>query len=238
MFCTVVKAGLNKLGYVVSRYDPRRDPLAVRKYFFEMHGINLVLDVGANTGQFALQLMECGYKGKIVSFEPLSSAFRKLSEVAQGNFNWRLEHCGLGDTEYSAEINVAENSWSSSLLNILPACVKSAPDSAYVAKERIRIKTLDAVFPSYCWEEARVFLKIDTQGFTTKVLDGGKDTLKRILGLQIEMSLVPLYEGEPLIGEIVPFLQNKGFTLLFLMPGFIDNSTGQQLQVDGLFFRL
>ncbi|TKB92108.1 MAG: FkbM family methyltransferase [Nitrospira sp.] len=238
MVRTAVKNGLRKLGYVVSQYDSRRDPLAVRTRFLESHGINLVLDVGANTGQFALQLLETGYSGSMISFEPLSAAYRTLSDVARHHVNWRVENCALGDKEDTAEINVAENSWSSSLLNILPTHVESAPDSAYIATERIQMRTLDALFPRYATAETRAFLKIDTQGFTMKVLDGGEQALEAILGLQVEMSLVPLYEGEPLIGEVVSFLQRRGFTLLFLMPGFIDNATGQQLQVDGLFFRL
>lgn len=238
MLSTAVKSGLRKLGYVASRYDHKRDPLAVRKHFLEVHGINLVLDVGANSGQFAQQLIESGYNGKIVSFEPLSAAFEALSEAAQNYSNWYVVHCALGDEEGVAEINVAGNSWSSSLLAMLPAHKKLASNSAYVTTETIQITTLDALYSSYRWGGSRAFLKIDTQGFTMKVLDGGNQTLEEIQGLQVEMSLVPLYDGEPLIGEIVSFLQGKGFTLVFVVPGFIDNSTGQQLQVDGLFFRI
>ena len=238
MFRSSVKQCLRKLGYLISRYDSRRDPLAVRKLFIESHGINVVYDVGANAGQFALQLRESGYQGRIISFEPLSSAFRKLAEAAQNDPNWQVHQCALGDKEATAEINVSENSWSSSLLDMLPAHIKSAPSSTYIGKEVVAIKTLDALFSSYCKLDSRVFLKIDTQGFTKKVLEGGQHSLETIRGLQVEMSLVPLYEGEPLIDEIVSFLQSKGFTLIFLMPGFIDNRTGQQLQVDGLFFRL
>lgn len=238
MFRAAVKNGLRKMGYVASQYDHRRDPLAVRRRFFEVYGINLVLDVGANSGQFAQQLIESGYGGEIVSFDPLSSAFGKLSEAAQKHSNWHAVHCALGHEEGSAEINVAGNSWSSSLLAMLPAHVKSAPHSAYVTKETIQIRTLDALYPSYSSIDSRAFLKIDTQGYTMKVLEGGNHTLEAIQGLQVEMSLVPLYDGEPLIGEMVSFLQNKGFTLVFVVPGFIDNSTGQQLQVDGVFFRV
>lgn len=238
MLSTAVKSGLRKLGYVASRYDQKRDPLAVRKHFLEASGIDLVFDVGANSGQFARQLIECGYKGKIVSFEPLSSAFEALSKAAQNYSNWHTVHCALGDEDGVAEINVAGNSWSSSLLAMLPAHKKSAPNSEYVTTETIQIKTLDALYSSYRWGGSRAFLKIDTQGFTMKVLDGGNRTLEEIQGLQVEMSLVPLYDGEPLIGEVVSFLRGKGFTLVFVVPGFIDDSTGQQLQVDGLFFRI
>jgi FkbM family methyltransferase len=238
MLRSAVKQRLRKSGYLISRYDARRDPLAVRKFFFESHGINVVYDVGANAGQFALELRESGYRGKLISFEPLSSAFKKLSEAAKDDPDWQVQNCALGNKEATAEINVSENSWSSSLLEVLPACVQAAPDSVYIGKEVIRIETLDALFHKYCDFDSRVFLKIDTQGFTKNVLEGSEHSLKTIQGLQIEISLTPLYEGEPLIGELGSFLQSRGFTLIFISPEFIDNRTGQQLQVNGLFFRL
>ncbi len=238
MLRTEVKNGLRKLGYIASRYDHRRDPYAVRKHFFEMCGINLVFDIGANSGQFAQQLLESGYRGKIVSFEPLSAAFGKLSEAAQKYSDWNAVHCALGHEEGSAAINVAANSWSSSLLAMLPAHLESAPSSAYIATETIQIKTLDALYPSYRSIGSCTFLKIDTQGFTMKVLEGASQTLEEILGLQVEMSLVPLYEGEPLIAEVMSYLQGKGFTAIAIFPEFFDDRTGQQLQVNGLFFRL
>ena len=195
MFRSAVKNGLRKLGYVISRYDYRRDPLAVRNIFLESHGINVVLDVGANAGQYAQQLRECGYRGKIISFEPLSKAFRQLAETAQNDPTWQVKQCALGDKEATAEINISENSWSSSLLEMLPAHAKAAPDSKYIGKEVVTIRTLDALFSSYCKSDSRVFLKIDTQGFTKKVLEGGQHSLETIRGLQVEMSLVPLYDG-------------------------------------------
>ena len=121
---------------------------------------------------------------------------------------------------------------------MLPAHLESAPNSAYVATETIQIKTLDALYPGYRWNGSRAFLKVDTQGFTMKVLEGGSRTLEEITGLQVEMSLVPLYEGEPLIAEVMSFLHGRGFTPIAIFPEFFDDRTGQQLQVNGLFFRL
>jgi hypothetical protein len=106
---------------------------------------------------------------------------------------------------------------------MLPTHAKVAPTSKYIGKEFVTIQTLDALFSSYCKPDSRVFLKIDTQGFTKKVLEGGQHSLETIRGLQVEMSLVPLYEGEPLMGELVSFLQCRGFTPIFVFPEFIDN---------------
>jgi len=232
------KAFLRKWGYVVSRYDFRLDPLAVRKRLFETRGVNLVYDIGANVGQFAVELRRSGYRGRIISFEPLQSAFGKLSEAAEGDPLWEARNYALGHEERTAEINVAENSWSSSLLGILPAHVSAAPHSAYVGTQPVRVKTLDSVFVTDCKPEDHTFVKIDTQGFTKRVLEGSEKSLASVRGLQIEMSLVHLYEGEPLIDELVSFLRGRGFTLVYVFPEFFDERTGQQLQVNGLFVRL
>ncbi|BCA57119.1 hypothetical protein W02_42590 [Nitrospira sp. KM1] len=238
MLRSSVKACLRKWGYVVSRYDFRLDPLAVRERLFETRGIDLVYDIGANVGQFALELRRSGYRGRIISFEPLESAFHTLSETAESDPRWEACNYALGDQDSTAEINVARNSWSSSLLSILPIHVSAAPHSAYVGTQTVRVRTLDSVFWTYCKPEDRVFIKIDTQGFAKNVLVGSEHTLERVDGLQIEMSLVPLYEGEPLIDELISFLRGKGFTLAYVSPEFFDERTGQQLQVNGLFLRL
>jgi len=233
-----VKRWLRKRGYLVSRYDFRYDPIAVRDGFCESRRVNVIFDVGANTGQFALQLRAGGYRGKIVSFEPLFAAFHQLTEAAAHDPDWAVLNYALGSQEASADINVANNSWSSSLLDMLPAHTKAAPGSAYIGRERIMIKTLDSVFSDYCKSDDRAFLKIDTQGFTKRVLEGSEKSLASVRGLQIEMSLVQLYEGEPLIDELVSFLRGRGFTLVYVFPEFFDERTGQELQVNGLFFRL
>jgi FkbM family methyltransferase len=233
-----LKFVLKKLGYTVSRYDPARDPDAVRRWFFQSQSIRVVLDIGANTGQYALHLRKTGYRGKIVSFEPLSKAFGVLAENAKRDPNWIAQQLALGDVENSGEIHIAGNSWSSSLLPMLPSHEHAAPESAYIGKETISIRRLDSLFDEYCAEADHVFLKIDAQGYTKNILHGAERSLARINGLLVELSLIPLYDGEPVIGEVVSCLYERGFTLVYVEPEFCDRQSGQQLQVNGLFFRL
>jgi hypothetical protein len=82
-----------------------------------------------------------------------------------------------------------------------------------------------------------LFLKIDVQGFEPQVLEGAARLLDRTQGVQLELSLAPLYEGQTLFLPLVDWLAKKGFELWALIPGFIDNKTGRMLQVDGIFFR-
>jgi len=142
---------LLKTGYDVTRFQPTDHPIARRKRFFDIYAIDTVLDVGANTGQFVSELRNnLGYGGNIFSFEPLSAAYKTLETRARNDPRWQTFHHALGDKDEAREINVAANSESSSLLAMLPSHLKSAPQSEYIGRETIRIRTLDGVFPALC----------------------------------------------------------------------------------------
>jgi FkbM family methyltransferase len=201
--------------------------------------IDLVLDVGANTGQFASEIRQGGYAGRIVSFEPLSQAYDELLLSSAADSMWEAyPRCALGDHNGDIEINIAGNSFSSSILPMLESHRSAAPESAYVSKEVVPIKTLDAVAGPYLKDAQAPFLKIDTQGFEWLVLDGAHDTLPQIKGIFVELSLVALYDGQYLWREVIDRLEAEGFTLWALKPEFSDPVSGRSLQVDGIFYRI
>lgn len=229
---------LRSLGYDIYRFTPATHPLARRKKLFETFSIDVVLDVGANTGQFGNELRkDIGYTNKILSFEPLSSAFEVLSISAKHDANWEIFNFALGDIEERNEINIAGNSYSSSLLDMLPSHEMSAPDSRYVGREVIEIKMLDSIFDDLCKPGDHIYLKIDTQGFESKVLKGAKKSLERIDTVQLEMSLVPLYKDVLLFTNMCMLMNDMGFSLVAIESGFSDPVSGQLLQVDGIFHR-
>jgi len=227
-----------KVGYDVSRYTPTSHPIARVQQLLASHDIDTVLDIGANSGQFAGFLRkDLGYAKRIISFEPLSSAFAVLKAKADRDPYWDAHNFALGDIEEQSDVNIAGNSYSSSLLEMLPSHLKSAPGSGYVGKERVEIKRLDSIFDSLCSKASKVYMKIDTQGFESKVLKGAENSLRRINSVQMEMSLVPLYEGELLFNELYSLMKGKGYDLVAILPGFSDRNSGQLLQVDGIFHR-
>lgn len=200
--------------------------------------IDLILDVGANKGQFASEIRKYGYAGRIVSFEPLSQAHRELLHASAGDRMWEAHtRCALGDHEGEVEINIAGNSESSSILPMLELHRNAAPEAIYQGKEIVPIKTLDAVAGSYLKDARSAFLKIDTQGFEWQVLDGARDTLPHLKGIMVELSLVPLYDGQRLWREVVDRLEGAGFTLWTFRSAFTDPSVGRTLQIDGVFYR-
>ncbi len=229
---------LNAAGLEVHRYIPESSRLAQHLAALRTFGIDLILDVGANYGQYAQELRIGGFKGRIVSFEPLLAAHHALELASRRDPLWQIHpRCALGDRQAEIELNVSGNSVSSSVLPMLESHREAAPDSAYVKQEVVPLTTLDRVAPSYLSERATPLLKIDTQGYEWAVLDGALATLPKIRGLQVELSALPLYEGQHLWQETIARLQGEGFVLWSLQPAFTDHRNGRTLQWDGLFFR-
>jgi FkbM family methyltransferase len=201
-------------------------------------GIDLVLDVGANTGQYAAGLRAHGYRGRIVSFEPLAGAHQSLKRAARGAREWLVApRMALGDTEGQIEIHVAGNSVSSSILDMLPAHERDAPGSAYVASETVPLKRLDSVSMEYLRGRGKVLLKIDTQGYEDRVLNGAAGIMGSVMAIQTELSMVPLYAGQRLFDEMRQKIEAMGFVLFAVLPGYVDERTGRTLQLDGVFLR-
>jgi FkbM family methyltransferase len=202
------------------------------------YGISIIFDVGANIGQYAMRTRALGYKGKIVSFEPVSSVFSELSKNAKNAPLWTTLNFGCGNYDGEALINISENSQFSSILNQVPSLNQEYPESAYVGQEKITIHKIDSIFSEYHRPGEKIFLKIDTQGFEKNVLEGANSSLEHIIGIQLELSFVSLYEGEVLMMEMIDLLLKQGFTIVMLEPLSHNLQSGKLSQANGIFFRL
>lgn len=234
----LIKGASRKMGVEISRYPPRNHHSIALQHVLSVTEVDLVLDIGANVGQYARSIREVGYTGRIVSFEPLSTAHAHLTLASQADPGWIVApRMAIGDTDGEIEINIAGNSYSSSILAMLETHMAAAPDSAYIGIERVRLARLDSVAVEYCGDVHSIFLKVDTQGYESQVLAGGAMLLQRVTCMQLELSLVPLYAGQVLFVEMVDLLSDLGYELFSVIPGFSDEKTGRLLQVDGIFLR-
>jgi FkbM family methyltransferase len=233
----LIKKILHKSGIDINFYDKRTHPIARRMSLLKSYDVGILLDVGANEGQYAREMRMFGYAGKLVSFEPVRGTFAKLEMNSAKDPLWSAMNMALGDIDGKATIHLAGNTLSSSLLDMLPSHEQSAPESRYSGTEEIEVRRLDTIFRNIAPGDDKVFLKIDTQGFEKQILDGATQSLPRIIGIQVELSLVPLYKDQSSFTDIIRFLEQAGFTLMSLESGFANPKTGQLLQVDGIFFR-
>jgi len=230
---------INRFGWDVQKLslttsDGKRIVSAIKKT-----NVDLVFDVGANAGQFAQDLRFNGYTGDIVSFEPMTLAYKKLLANAVGDPGWIVHpRTAIGDHHGSVEINISGNSVSSSVLPMLDAHAYAAPNSAYISKETAALSRLDDVAGTYVTETSNTFLKIDTQGLEWEVLDGAEQMLHSTCGVVCELSLIPLYDGQRLWRDLIDRLESLGLVLWAILPGYVDPRDGRSLQFDAVFLRL
>jgi len=234
---TLIKSIARKFGIEISRYNLLKSDMAKIQHLLSYNKIDLVLDIGANTGQFARYIRSGGYKGEIISFEPLSSAYHELKRLSKKDPLWTVApRTAIGNKNGEIDINISKNSYSSSILEMLETHLNGEPDSIYIGSERVRISKLDTIAVPYVKRKNSIYLKIDTQGYEEFVLDGANQILPKVRCLQVELSLIPLYEGQLLFMEMIERIYNLGYEMYNIIPGFTDVKTGRLLQVDGIFF--
>ena len=239
MINDIIKTIARLLGLEIRRFLPSSSAAAQFRTMLASQKINLILDVGANVGQYGSELRgHVGYKGRIVSFEPMSAAHEMLTKVAAKDDQWDVsERVAIGAESGEITINISHTSVSSSVLSILDSHTNAEPESRYKSSESVRLVTLDSVATNYFNDDTFAFLKIDTQGYESQVLEGAEKTLARVAGVQLELSLVPLYEGQMLMPELIKLMRELEFDLWGISPTFADPKSGRMLQVDATFFR-
>ena len=227
-----IKRTVNKM-----RKRPKQPPEKLAAVIKD-HKIDLVLDVGANVGQTGEMLREIGYKGRIVSFEPLPSAYAELTAKAASDPKWTVApRTAIGDSPGTATIYESEASDVSSLLPANEDMYKAFRKTRVVGEAETPVATLDSLYDEYVKPGERVYLKIDTQGFEKNVLIGATETLKKVAGLQVELSLLPLYDGETTYLEILQMIHGLGFQPFILAETTFSADLRRQLQIDAIFFR-
>ncbi|HEX5432083.1 MAG TPA: FkbM family methyltransferase [Bryobacteraceae bacterium] len=236
MLKSAVKHLFHSIGYDIRKYDPH--PPNYLAMSLRAHGINLIFDVGANIGQFATGLRGLGYTGRIVSFEPLAEEWNRLYEAGKADPLWEVApRAAIGSEDGEIEMHRAGNSWSSSALPMLDAHLNAAPESAYTGFERAPLRRLDSAGSEYLRPDSKLVIKIDTQGFEHEVIKGSPKLLGAAAGVHIELSMVPLYQGQVLYDDLIAQLKSLGFKLWAFDPIFFDQKSGRLLCADATFYR-
>jgi FkbM family methyltransferase len=200
--------------------------------------IDCVFDVGANEGQYAQMLRRVGYRGNIISFEPIPKLAAQLRRAAARESNWFVEELALDEHVRDVNFNVMLNDKFSSLAAPSQAATDLFAD-ANVVSETIAVKTarLEDVMARYASKLSfsRPFLKMDTQGNDLAVARGAGSSLKRFVALQSELSIKPLYDRQASYRESIDFYEAEGFVLT----GFVPNNAGhfpEMVEIDCIMY--
>ena len=202
--------------------------------------VNVVLDVGANRGQFAQRLRRDGYTGRIVSFEPVPRIAEALERSAADDPDWHVRRHALGDRDAVVEMNVGVGQ--GRLSSLLPASDFGRSWSSRIdadAPVRVSVRRLDALFDEAVAgvAEPRVYLKLDTQGYDLQAFAGAGDRVADLVGMQSEMSLVPLYDGMPHLTHQLSTYEAAGFQVTGMFPVVFDRHTMRVIEFDAVMVR-
>ena len=198
--------------------------------------IDCVIDIGANVGQFANEIWDSGYDGRMISFEPSPKTFEELSKNRYiKSKEWELHQIALGAEPGRLQFHQFE---SSVMNSFRPPTEEFSQISKPNLDEMIEVEvdTLDRLVENKrVTIGARNFIKIDTQGFDFETLKGCEGLLSKATAIQIELSFVSLYKGTALAMDVMAYLLKRGFLPSSFSPAAFDKKQNYLFQVDGLF---
>lgn len=205
------------LGLPVGRWpDPASLSFHLRQ-LIKRYGIDLIIDVGGHHGEYARLLRrEAHYDGDLVSFEPAESSFSILSRTSSRDARWRVERLALGEQAGTATLQHYHHSMLHSLSK--PSDFGSTEwNLAPHGTEEVEVARLDTIELGLERYSAPM-LKIDTQGFDIQVLRGASEIVSRLVAIQLELSVLPLYESSPDCAAVLEELNRLGFSISGLFP--------------------
>lgn len=209
------------------------------KKLFNKLNIQCVIDVGANTGGYRGFLRKAvGFQGVILSFEPIKEYVTILQQVGENDDNWFIFDFALGNEDNTKEINLMKDGSFSSFLppndssNLNLVKIRNVVEE----KQMVNIRRLDSIFAELKeqYSVQNIYLKMDTQGYDLEVIKGADNSLREILALQTELSVIPIYENMPSFTEVYQTLKNKRYSITGMFPVTRDKNL-RVVEFDGVF---
>lgn len=200
--------------------------------------INLVIDIGASTGEYAKMLRRFGYDKYIFSVEPVSKSFKILNKNCSSDKKWSSKQYIISkQNKNKIKINVSKDFDNSSILNSTELHLKNHKGAEFFYTEEIDSKSLDQLLNEDIDIQKNMMLKIDTQGTESDILESGDASLDKFKLIQVELSIQKLYSNQKLWTEVVQFMKEKGFDVWNIIPGYKQKDKGQLYQFDAIFYK-
>lgn len=195
------------------------------------------MDVGANDGHYGAELREHGYRGRIVSFEPVAAVYDALERRTKADPLWHSYRLALGDANGEQSIAVSAASVFSSFKPLTDYTAQKFVGAREARREQVEVQRLDSFLGQHREYLNDTVLKIDTQGFEKEVLTGAGSLLQQFRGLQLELPLKRLYEGQDTIVEMVSWLNERGFEIVMAKENGFDYNAVRLLELDVVLWR-
>ena len=176
-----------------------------------------------------LKLLDIGAAGEIkenwkqfepildyVGIEPDEDNYNKILEKKNICKSYKIFNEGLWDKKTSLDLNITKKRTNSSILEPNFDILNSFPDPErfkILEKKKVSLTTLDEL------EIKNIdFIKVDTQGSELNILNGSANSLKNVLGFEVEVSFIKIYKNQPLFSDINNFMMENNYQFM----GFSD----------------
>lgn len=203
------------------------------KRILEACKYKLIVDVGANKGQFAIASRYYSPSARVISFEPLPSAFKVLKKIFLSDPMVLSYCCGIGNKNSTTTIYISNSDDSSSLLPMGKKQESIFPGTYQVGTLEIEVKKLTE-FIAVNEIPENSLLKIDVQGYEYEVLEGALPLLSSFKFIYCECSYTELYAGQKLAEDVIKLLEYSNFELVDRYNLYLDNGKAP-IQADFLF---
>lgn len=233
----LIRRVLHGLGYEVRRLSGRSEGNSpdIWTWLRVSGGIKTILDIGANNGEFAEFLSTYFDARRTIAIEPLPGCAAQIRQREKAIRNLTVFECAVSDHEGRAVLFENAYAPASSLLPVSKMSTDEFPQTAGHQKEvGVAVRRLDDLIDLDALEK-EILIKIDVQGLEDKVIRGGEKTFRSAKFVMIEMSFVPMYDGQPLFEEAHELLVNMGFRFAGIKNQVDSPTTGQPLFVHCLY---
>lgn len=204
-------------------------------YHLPRYPVDVLIDAGANIGQYATEARRSQFHGRIISFEPVPDTFEQLRRRMGSDPSWTGMNLALGDKDEQQTINLFPDSCFNSLLDQASFMTKSFPAQRVRGEQVIQVRRLDGLAQELQLTGKTIWLKTDTQGFDMQVIRGAEGLLEQVRVVQAELSFRNIYVGQPPAEVMIGFLRKKGFMLMDLCP--VSHDGAGLIEADGIFVR-
>ncbi len=214
---------------------------ALNEHVFEMlrkYSVNCVIDVGANRGQYGQRLRCSGYRGHIISFEPVPALFEQLRRQAADDPCWLVYPYALGAANTLVSMHVVPGTLSS-LRAPSTFGARRYRELRKPVTEQIEMRRLDGLLDDLLAhvEAPRPYLKLDTQGYDVEVFEGLGERVSDFVGMQSEVALIRVYDGMPRMPEALATYEAAGFEITALYPVSRERATARIIEFDCVMMR-
>lgn len=234
-----MKSKINSLlqkttGYILTKGKEDKVSVLFRSKWFEVLNIRSVIDVGANSGQFAKSVRSAIPDADIISFEPIPKEAERLKRDFAKDSHFKLFQYALGNENATVPFEVNEFSPTSSLLSHTNLQKEYYPITGKTNKIEVEVKRLDEVIKSNELKP-NILLKIDVQGFEDKVILGAEKLLPSVAIIYVECSFKKFYENQPLFNDIYQLLLKYNFEFRGIGDSLHSGQKNEPVQVDAIF---